>query len=77
VTPGLQGQELGNQAPHERIVGQHFNPYKLFPGILIPEALCKYKGLSARLSDIPVATEPRMERATSAFDTLDDLGATG
>jgi Helix-turn-helix domain len=46
VTPGLQGRELGNQAPNERIVGQPFNPYKLFPGILIPEPVCKYKGLS-------------------------------
>ena len=46
MTPDTHGQEVGNQAPPERIVGQPFNPYKLFPGILIPEPICKYKGLS-------------------------------
>jgi hypothetical protein len=28
-------------------VGQPFNPYKLFTGIFIPEAICKYSGISA------------------------------
>jgi hypothetical protein len=27
-------------------VGQPFNPYKRFPGAQIPEAICRYKGLS-------------------------------
>ena len=27
-------------------VGQLFNPYKLFTGIFIPEALAKYRGVS-------------------------------
>ena len=46
MTPDTRGQEVGNQAPPQRTVGQPFNPYKLFPGILIPEPICKYKGLS-------------------------------
>jgi hypothetical protein len=27
-------------------IGERFNPYKRFPGIHIPEPVCKYRGLS-------------------------------
>jgi hypothetical protein len=33
------------ETPHLR-VGQPFNPYKLFTGIFVPEALVRYRGLS-------------------------------
>ena len=45
MTPDPQGQAPGNQAP-ERVIGQPFNPYKLCPGSLIPEPICRYRGLS-------------------------------
>jgi hypothetical protein len=42
MRPRLQSQELRNQTLPERIAGGAFEPYKLFPGILIPEAVCRY-----------------------------------
>ena len=64
MTPGLQGQELGNpSAPRAHCLGQPFNPYKLFPGILIPEPVCKYKGLSPGAKMVYVAYAATPARA--------------
>ena len=30
----------------EFVIGEKFNPYKLFNGLFVPEAVCKYRGLS-------------------------------
>jgi hypothetical protein len=27
-------------------IGERFNPYRIFNGIFIPEAICKYRGVS-------------------------------
>lgn len=40
-----KAQPIKNMVPTLRI-GQPFNPYKLFTGIFIPEALVRYRGLS-------------------------------
>jgi hypothetical protein len=35
------------RVPNTRVaVGQRFNPYKLFKGMFIPEAVCRYRGIS-------------------------------
>lgn len=75
MTPGLQGQELGNQAPHERTVGQPFNPYKLFPGILIPEPVCKYKGLSPGAKMVYGRLCRYAGESGSAYPSVSTLGA--
>ena len=45
MTPNRKQQVRRNQVPRLRI-GQPFNPYKLFTGIFIPEALVRYRGLT-------------------------------
>jgi hypothetical protein len=45
VTPDSKDQAPGDQVP-KRLVGQPFNPYKPYPGSLIPEPICRYRGLS-------------------------------
>ena len=43
----MQGQpSTGTAGKVSLCVGKPFNPYGLFNGILIPEAICKYRGLS-------------------------------
>jgi hypothetical protein len=46
VIPDSYTQTSGNQAP-QRLIGEPFNPYKQFPGIFVPEPICRFKGLSA------------------------------
>jgi len=36
----------GKYSPPSFQVGQRFNPFRLFAGIFIPEAICKYRGVS-------------------------------
>ena len=45
MTPRRDGPNSGKLASGLAI-GQRFNPYKRFPGALIPEPVCKYRGLS-------------------------------
>jgi helix-turn-helix protein len=45
LTPDRHERPRNNKELRLRI-GQHFNPYKLFTGIFIPEALVRYRGLT-------------------------------